>query len=107
MALLAIVVAWLARGRALAALAALACALTVAVQLPAEHWFYNYLVWIAPFALVAQLAREPLRRDPPRSGRRSPSARTPVGPLSRRKADDLGPASNVRAVRAREHDRGS
>ena len=59
---LAIVVAWVARGRPLAAIAALACALTVAVQLPAEHWFYNYLVWIAPFAFVALLAREPVGR---------------------------------------------
>jgi hypothetical protein len=63
-AVLAIVVAWVARGRSLAALAALACALTVAVQLPAEHWFYNYLVWIAPFAFVALLARQQVRRDP-------------------------------------------
>ena len=63
-ALLAVAVAWVARGRSPAALAALACALTVAVQLPAEHWFYNYLVWIAPFALVALLGREQVRRDP-------------------------------------------
>ena len=63
-AVLAIVVAWVARGRPLAALAALACALTVAVQLPAEHWFYNYLVWIAPFAFVALLARDQVRCDP-------------------------------------------
>ena len=61
---LAIAVAYVARGRSLAALAALACALTVAVQLPAEHWFYNYLVWIAPFALVALLARESVGRPP-------------------------------------------
>ncbi len=62
-AALAIGVALVARGRPDAALAALACALTVAVQLPAEHWFYNYLPWIAPFAFVALLAREGVDRS--------------------------------------------
>jgi hypothetical protein len=63
-AMLAIGIACVARGRSLAALAALACALTVAVQLPAEYWFYNYLPWIAPFAFVALLAREAIGRSP-------------------------------------------
>ena len=63
-AALAIGVAWAARGRSLAALAALACALTVAVQLPAEHWFFNYLAWIAPFAFAALLAREQIPSQP-------------------------------------------
>jgi hypothetical protein len=64
-AMLAIGIAYVARGRPPAALAALAGALTVAVQLPAEHWFFNYLVWITPFALVALLAREPIRHRSP------------------------------------------
>lgn len=38
-------------------LAALAGALMIAVQLPAEHWFYFYIVWFAPLLLVAVLAR--------------------------------------------------
>ena len=48
---------WLSPRRSLAALAALAAAITLAVQLPAEHWFYFYLDWAAPFVLVALLAR--------------------------------------------------
>ena len=57
--MLSIGVAFVARRRSLAAISALACAVTIALQLGAEHWFYNYLVWIAPLALVALLAREP------------------------------------------------
>jgi Glycosyltransferase family 87 len=41
-------------------IAALACAVTIAVQLTATHWFYFYVVWFLPFALVAsfgELAR--------------------------------------------------
>jgi hypothetical protein len=33
--------------------AALAAAITIAVQLTATHWFYFYVVWFLPFALVA------------------------------------------------------
>ena len=35
---------------------ALAAAVTIAVQLPAIHWFYYYVIWFAPFLFVAQLA---------------------------------------------------
>jgi hypothetical protein len=41
------------RRRDLRQVAALAGAVTIAVQLPATHWFYFYLVWIAPLALIA------------------------------------------------------
>jgi hypothetical protein len=44
------------RRRTLAQIAAFAAALQIAVQLPAVHWFYYYIVWFAPFALVAMLA---------------------------------------------------
>jgi hypothetical protein len=47
------------RRRTLPQVAALGAALTIAVQLPAVHWFYYYIVWFAPFVLVALLAREP------------------------------------------------
>lgn len=37
---------------------AAACALAlIAVQAPAIHWFFFYIVWFAPFALVALLAQ--------------------------------------------------
>jgi len=43
------------RRRDLRQVAALAGAVTVALQLAATHWFYFYLVWIAPLALIAVL----------------------------------------------------
>ena len=42
-------------------LVALAAAVMIAVQLPATHWFYFYLAWIAPLVLAAVMSgyREP------------------------------------------------
>jgi hypothetical protein len=39
-------------------IAALAAAVTIAVQLTAEHWFYFYVVWFLPFTLVALFASQ-------------------------------------------------
>jgi hypothetical protein len=39
-----------------AQVAALAGAIAVAFQIPAGHWFYFYIMWFAPFALVALFA---------------------------------------------------
>jgi hypothetical protein len=39
-------------------IAALAAAVTIAVQLTAEHWFYFYVVWFLPFVLVAVFASQ-------------------------------------------------
>jgi hypothetical protein len=39
--------------------AALAAAVTIAVQLTAAHWFYFYVVWFLPFVLVASFAAHP------------------------------------------------
>lgn len=52
-ALLAVAVGFVPRRRDPVQVAALACAVLVATQLPAGHWFYFYLVWFAPFALIA------------------------------------------------------
>jgi hypothetical protein len=41
-------------------IAALACAVTIAIQLTATHWFYFYVVWFLPFALVASFASQRL-----------------------------------------------
>ncbi len=46
------------RRRSLVEVCALGAAITIAVQLPAEHWFYYYVVWFLPFALVAVLGAE-------------------------------------------------
>jgi hypothetical protein len=55
--LLAVVVAFRPRGRRTTGqVAALAAALIIAVQLPAVHWFYLYIVWFLPLVLIAVLA---------------------------------------------------
>jgi hypothetical protein len=56
--LLAALVAFLPRRRSLPQVCALGGAITLAVQLPAEHWFYYYIVWFMPFVIVALLAGE-------------------------------------------------
>lgn len=48
-------VAFVPRDRSLARVCALAGAVTIAVQLPADHWFYYYIMWFLPFAVVAFL----------------------------------------------------
>jgi hypothetical protein len=64
--LLAVAVAFVPRRRSVAQVAALAAAVLIAAQLPAGHWFYLYVVWFAPFVLIALFAAHfPL--DIPRS----------------------------------------
>jgi hypothetical protein len=58
--ILAVVIAFRPRGtRSPAQVAALAAAVTIAVQLPALHWFYLYIVWFLPLVLIAVLANDP------------------------------------------------
>jgi hypothetical protein len=57
--LIAAGVAFIPRKRSLAQVCALAAAVTIAVQLPAVHWFYYYIVWFVPYVLVAVLAQLP------------------------------------------------
>ncbi len=63
-AALAIGVAFWPRVKSPLQIAALAAAVTIAVQLTASHWFYFYVVWFLPFVLVASFAshREVVRR---------------------------------------------
>jgi hypothetical protein len=57
--ILSLAVAFRPRGtRSPAQVAALAAALIIAVQLPALHWFYLYIVWFLPLVLVAVLAAD-------------------------------------------------
>jgi hypothetical protein len=44
------------RPAGLAALAALAAAVLIALQLAVDHWFYLYVVWFAPLVWIALLA---------------------------------------------------
>jgi hypothetical protein len=74
---LAVYVAVRPRGpRTLAQLSALLAALTIAVQLPALHWFYLYIVWFWPMVLVGVL------------GAGSPPAPAPVPEPERVAASD-------------------
>ena len=52
-AVLALAVAFWPRRKTPAQIAALAAAVTIAVQLGATHWFYFYVVWFLPLALAA------------------------------------------------------
>ncbi len=52
-ALLALLVAFLPRRRDAVQVAALGAAVVIALQLTMTHWFYLYVVWFAPLALVA------------------------------------------------------
>jgi hypothetical protein len=44
--------------------AALGAAVVIAVQLPAVHWFYLYIVWFLPLVLVAVLGDSPKHEEP-------------------------------------------
>ncbi|MHB8658505.1 MAG: hypothetical protein ACYC91_11215 [Solirubrobacteraceae bacterium] len=44
------------RRRSLVQVCALAAAVTIALQLPAVHWFYYYVIWFMPFVAVALVA---------------------------------------------------
>ena len=62
--LLAVGVAFYPRTKTPLQIAALAAAVTIAVQLTASHWFYFYVVWFLPFVLVAAFAsQERIRPD--------------------------------------------
>jgi MFS family permease len=64
--LLAMLVAFVPRSRSTPQTAALAAAVLIAVQLTVTHWFYLYVVWFAPLALLALFAPyEPLPRSRP------------------------------------------
>jgi hypothetical protein len=55
---LAVGVAFWPRVKSALQVAALAAAVTIAVQLTASHWFYFYVVWFLPFVLVASFASQ-------------------------------------------------
>ena len=58
---LALAVAFRPKRRTLAQLAALGGAVLIAIQLGVTYWFYLYIVWFLPLALVALFAIEPCR----------------------------------------------
>jgi hypothetical protein len=64
-ALLALALYLVPRRRSAAQLSALAAAVVIAVQLPAPHWFYFYVVWFAPLVLAALFAGHETEDPPP------------------------------------------
>ena len=62
--ILAAAVAFVPRERSLVGVAALAGAVTIAIQLPATHWYYYYIMWFLPFALIALLGQRPGALEP-------------------------------------------
>ena len=62
------------RTRTLVEACALGTVITIAVQLPAVHWFYYFIVWFVPFALVALLAGPEPHLSPESEARTSHAA---------------------------------
>jgi hypothetical protein len=63
--LLALALALRPRRKSIVQVAALGAALMIAVELAAEHWFYLYIVWFFPLALVALAAVRPAPEEGP------------------------------------------
>ncbi len=62
---LAVVVAFRPRRRDPVQVAALAAAVLIATQLSVRHWFYFYIVWFAPYVLVALFGEHRTDAPPP------------------------------------------
>jgi hypothetical protein len=84
--LLAAAVAFVPRERGPAQLAALAAAVLIAVQLTSSYWFYFYVVWFAPFVLIALFSLDIPRSTQIPSGIRawSTHSSSPISSGSRR-----------------------
>ena len=84
---LAVLVAFVPRRRTTVQVAALAAAVTIAVQLTAAHWFYLYIVWFAAALLPAVFGDRPVspRAAPARAagGSMSPAPSRPPPPALR------------------------
>jgi hypothetical protein len=79
--LFAVAIALAPRRKSPLQLAALGAASLIALQLAITHWFYLYIVWWFPLAMVALLLREgevAIRR--PAAGSARSSSPTPAGP---------------------------
>lgn len=72
---LSLLVFFVPRRRTLVQVAALGGAVLVALELAATHWFYLYVAWFAPLALVAFLGalRPPMTSPHSESGMHTPS----------------------------------
>lgn len=57
--LLAVAVAFRPRRRTMIEVAALGAAVLIAIELSVTYWFYTYIVWFVPLALIALLGAQP------------------------------------------------
>jgi hypothetical protein len=73
---LAVGLAVVPRRRATGEVAALAAALIIALQFGIDHWFYLYIVWFFPPAMLALLAAHPACPEP--EGGEAPGSRVPL-----------------------------
>ncbi len=80
--LLAVALAFVPRRDDVIGLAALSGAVLVAFQLATTYWFYLYLVWVAPLALIAFLARLPQTQVTPAPQPAAARSRQPAVSLS-------------------------
>jgi hypothetical protein len=78
---LAVMVAFVPRRRDTVQVAGLGAAVLIAIQLPAMQWFYPYIVWFAPFVLVALFAEYATERGP--AGEPLPRRITVAAPVDR------------------------
>ncbi len=93
---LALLVAFVPRRPGDRQVAALAGAVLIALQLPVDHWFYLYVVWFVPFALVAILGAYRSTAEPARAaGESTPLARRSRLPPAPRSA--TGPPATSRS----------
>jgi hypothetical protein len=81
---LAVLVGLVPRRRDPVTVAALGAAVLLAFQLAAGHWFYLYIVWFAPFALVALMAPYVPATEPEAGSARSNGRARLLRPLLRR-----------------------
>ena len=70
---LSLLLAFRPRRKSLTQVAALGAALLIGAQLTAQHWFYLYIVWFFPLALVALGTVSRPAPDPGRDRPREPS----------------------------------
>ncbi len=90
---LAVAVALVPREKSPLQLAALGAAVLIALQIAISHWFYLYIVWWFPLAMVAFIL--PLVRGSARS-----SSRAPGDPTSRDTPSPMGPRQRSRTAPA-------
>lgn len=89
---LAVLVAFVPRRKSPLQMAALAAAVLIALELSLTHWFYLYIVWFFPFALMALFGSVRLT-DAHTDG----AAVTPTAPASRSaRSTEPGPLPSIR-----------